>query len=166
MTSSVVLVQTSLPLERTPGPISRQGGHLCRPGLGERYFLNFQLPHKLLPTSCGCQGGSTIYCILRLPTRIEKVTPTGPGFARQGGQVAVASPQPCCHTVTFLPIFSSETARAAQISHRCLCRKVVAHSLDSSPAAPPLQRPFSVQLCGRLWIVRKSGTSNLSAVPL
>lgn len=46
--------------------------------------------------------------------------------------------------------------RFALAPHR-KARKV-AQPLDSSPAMPPLQRPFSVQLCGRLWIVRKSGT--------
>jgi hypothetical protein len=33
------------------------------------------------------------------------------------------------------------------------------HALDCSPAMQAIQRPFSVQLCGWLWIMRKSGAA-------
>ncbi len=52
---------------KLPGPLARQGGHLCPPGSeGENASQQLKLRRTVLPTSCGCQVHNTTSCILRL----------------------------------------------------------------------------------------------------
>jgi hypothetical protein len=158
--------------QRTLGPISRQGDHLCPPWLGEKRLPRRPLSRTVRPTSCGCQVDNTTSCILRLSSRIRKITPKNSKFtfrAKQAPERVAPLLSRTCIPTRISPggLSGWRRTRVNQLRIRDrlnLEARMLTQSLDSSPPVPPLQRPFSVQLCGWLWIVRKSGMQRPSAI--
>jgi len=139
----------------------------ARRGSGGDPFQNDQLRRTVLPTSCGCQVDNTTYCILRLFSPNQKSYPfwSAQIFNLQGLDEASEYQchlfrEPCADTLFAIRSSALRRAPANEVHAPQLKARKLAHPLDSSPAMQTIQRPFSVQLCGRLWIVRKSGPPN------
>jgi hypothetical protein len=101
-----------------------------------------QLRGTVLPTSCGCQDPNTTYCYFTTPGPNQAGNPSA----------SLASVPPGLGSVWRRRIGSRSGFFPAK--RGCFPR----FASDSSPHGHRIQRPFTVQLCGFVWIVRKTGT--------
>ena len=147
-------------LDCTRSLTTRRDGHLCRRGLriasetlSSALRVSNQVKWTVRPPYCGCQVTNATSCILRLRKRTRRVNMRCPferqwrasyrtanGLAKRRG----SKKNPRHGKSDFQP--GSGQIRGA----------IATRFPDCIPARGRIQRPLLVQVCGRLWIGRKS----------